>query len=138
MKPSEMRSSLRIGRPRSPHCSGEPAADNAVGAQDAQVEVSHVQRATTPLTIARGTGCQLCHHKTGVATLTQQMAVTAVGAGNDIGLGERSQAPTAVASCPTQEWMKPGSDHLAVLRWPGAQTLGPESSGEETGELFFG
>ena len=63
---------------------GDAAGHDAVGAQDAQVEVGHVQRAALAAAVAGGARGQLGHHVLRVAALGDQVAVPAVRAGDHV------------------------------------------------------
>jgi len=62
----------------------DASTDNAVGPQDAQVEVGDVHRAALALAVAGGLAQQLGHHQLRITAFGQAMAVTAMGAGDII------------------------------------------------------
>jgi hypothetical protein len=69
----------------------DAAADDAVGAEDAGVEVGDVHGAALALAVAGGLAKQLRHHQVEAAALGDAVAVAAVGAG-DVVLGAQRGA----------------------------------------------
>ena len=61
---------------------GDPGADDAVGAQDAQLRPGDVHGAALALAVAGGLAVQLGHHAAHLAALGDDVAVAAVGAGD--------------------------------------------------------
>ena len=60
----------------------DATTDNAVSAQDAQIEIGNVHRAALALAIAGGLAQQFGHHQSRVAALSQAMPMAAMRAGD--------------------------------------------------------
>src|SRR5205823_459990 len=65
-----------------------PAADDAVGPEDAPVDVGDVHAAALALAVAGRLAEQLSHHQLDVAALGDAVAVAAVGAGDEVVLAQ--------------------------------------------------
>ena len=65
------------------------ARNNAVGAQNTQIKVGHVQAAAFATTVAGVAGSQFGHHEFRFSALGNKMPVPAVRTGNDVGFSQR-------------------------------------------------
>ena len=90
----------RTGRERRAGRDAHAAADDAVRAEDAGVDVGDVHRAALALAVAGRLAEQLGHHQRRVAALGDAVAVAAVGAGDVSSGRSAAQAPTPTASMP--------------------------------------
>lgn len=79
----------QLGRGRHACGDGQPGADDAVGAVDAEARVGDVHGAAAAVTGARFLAHQLGHHRRGVQALGEDMAVAAMGGGDAVPGAER-------------------------------------------------
>ncbi len=118
----------------------QPAADDAVGAQDAQADIRDVHLAAFAAAITGHLAHHFCHHRVHLPALGDDVPVAAVGAGDGVIRAQRRAHTHRGGFLPVRQVRQTGHPALAVdsRRWSLRRTGWSSSSGTAHAGLVRG